>query len=259
MQTLISIGKHNIGRLTGVDDMGKRKMISNQGYCVICEKNTRFIEYSNWLRDHYVCQLCKSIPRQRAIINTLNTFIPNWHFNKIHESSPSGVTFDYFKKKCTDYTFSQYYKNVKHGEIIEGCRSENLESMTFPDNTFDIFITQDVFEHVLNPEKAFKEISRVLKHNGVHVFTLPWYTNIENTVQRAELDKNGKIKFLKEPIYHGNPIDPSGSLVTFDWGVDMIKSIFEWSKMFTTIYLIKNRDFGLDAEFLHVFISRRLG
>lgn len=254
---MVLIGKQKIGERTGITLTAKKKLVSNQGYCVICENNTLFIEYSDWLRDHYICNNCKSIPRHRAVINTLNTFFPNWNFYKIHESSPGGVSFDFFKNKCMDYSFSQYYKDVKPGDSVEGYRCENLEGMTFPDNSFDIFITQDVMEHVLNPDKAFKEISRVLKPNGAHVFTLPWYTNLETTVQRAKLHGN-EIKFLKEPIYHGNPIDPSGSLVTFDWGLDMIKNIFQWSKMYTSIYLNKNRDLGLDAEFLHVFISKKL-
>ena len=89
--------------------------------------------------------------------------------------------------------------------------------MTFPNESFDLFITQDVFEHVMTPNKAFKEIARVLKPDGAHVFTIPWYHTLTKTIQRAQLNK-GVIEHIKEPIYHGNPIDEKGSLVTFDWG-----------------------------------------
>ena len=44
--------------------------------------------------------------------------------------------------------------------------------MTFENESFDLFITQDVFEHVMTPNKAFKEIERVLKPGGAHVFTV---------------------------------------------------------------------------------------
>lgn len=103
-------------------------------------------------------------------------------------------------------------------------RCENLESLTFQDNTFDLFVTQDVFEHVANPEKAFREIGRVLKPGGRHVFTMPWYPNLVNTIQRARISE-GVIEYLEEPIYHGNPVDENGSLVTFDWGSDFIDYI----------------------------------
>ena len=49
----------------------------NNGYCVICEKETTFIEHNDWLRDHYLCSTCHSIPRQRALIHVLNTFFRN--------------------------------------------------------------------------------------------------------------------------------------------------------------------------------------
>jgi SAM-dependent methyltransferase len=129
--------------------------------------------------------------------------------------------------------------------------------MTFEDNSFDLTITQDVFEHVMNPLAAFKEIERTLKPGGAHVFTMPWYTQLNKTVQRARQLDNGEIEFLEEAIYHGNPIDSKGSLVTFDWGVDFVDLIYINSGMSTTIYREKDRSKGIDGEFLEVFISRK--
>ncbi|BCD27236.1 hypothetical protein BC30102_0272 [Bacillus cereus] len=62
---------------------------------------------------------------------------------------------------------------------------------------------------------------------------------------------------MAEPIYHGNPIDENGSLVTFDWGQDMIEYIYTHANMYTIFYLPKDRSLGLDAEFLHVFVSKK--
>jgi hypothetical protein len=76
-------------------------------------------------------------------------------------------------------------------------------------------------------------------------------------VQRAKQLDNGEIEFLEEAIYHGNPIDSKGSLVTFDWGLDFIDLIYANSGMFTTIYREKDRNKGIDGEFLEVFISRK--
>ncbi|EEM24564.1 Methyltransferase [Bacillus thuringiensis serovar tochigiensis BGSC 4Y1] len=128
--------------------------------------------------------------------------------------------------------------------------------MTFQNESFDLFITQDVFEHVMEPKKAFKEIERVLKPGGAHVFTVPWYHTLPKTLQRARINKEG-IEYMEEPIYHGNPIDENGALVTFDWGQDMIEYIYTHANMYTIVYLQKDRSLGLDAEFLHVFISKK--
>ncbi|MDR0583764.1 MAG: class I SAM-dependent methyltransferase [Treponema sp.] len=52
----------------------------------------------------------------------------------------------------------------------KGYRNENLEEQTFSDEMFELIITQDVFEHVYNPEKAFSEIARTLK-KAAHIFS----------------------------------------------------------------------------------------
>jgi len=127
--------------------------------------------------------------------------------------------------------------------------------MSIPLKSFDIFITQDVFEHIYNPFKAFDEIARVLKPGGAHIFTVPWYKKNKRTVKRIKMDRRGRVIHLQPPIYHGNPIDDKGSLVTYDWGRDIFEIIYRTSKMHTLVYLHRDRNLGLDGEFLEVFIS----
>ena len=128
--------------------------------------------------------------------------------------------------------------------------------MTFPDNSFDLFITQDVFEHINHPDKAFGEIARVLKPDGIHIFTVPLYRELQETRPRI-VEKDGEIQLLLEAIYHGNPISIEGSLVTFDYGMDLPEYIFRNSGMTTTIYFQKDPKIGVDGEFLEVFVSRK--
>jgi SAM-dependent methyltransferase len=227
----------------------------NFGYCPKCQKNTIFVEFDSNLRDKYQCIRCYSIPRQRALIEALNVFFPNWRDLIIHESSPSD--FRFFKKECPKYSMSQFFNNTPLGELKDGIRCEDLTELTFPEASIDLLITQDVFEHVLLPFKAFKEISRVLKPGGAHVFTMPWSKNISKSQPRAIME-NGKITLLDIPVYHGNPVDIQGSLVTYNWGLDFTDLIYKESGLVTTIYLEKNRKKGLDADFLEVFISRKL-
>lgn len=229
---------------------------SHIGFCPICEAKALFVKKGKWLRDEYICLQCKSIPRQRAIIVALNLFAPEWKNLKIHESSPSGVSSNFIERNCSQYIQSQYFFNTPLGELKNGVRCENLEKMTFEDKSLDLIITQDVFEHVMNPSDAFREISRVLKPGGMHIFTMPWYPKLKKTVQRAKMI-NGEIEHIEEPIYHGNPIDADGSLVTYDWGIDFTDYVYANSGMFTTIYLLENKNMGLSAEFLEVFVSKK--
>jgi len=136
-----------------------------------------------------------------------------------------------------------------------GFRCEDLAQQTFDDESFDIVITQDVLEHLLEPCKAFQEIYRTLKPGGSHVFTVPWYYWQETKV-RARMN-NGKIEYIEKPDYHGNPIDSKGSLVVIEWGQDLCEIIFACSGMITTAIRIRDKYLGIDAKFIEVFVSRK--
>lgn len=134
-----------------------------------------------------------------------------------------------------------------------------MESLTFPDESFDVFITQDVMEHVNNPQKVYSEIARVLKPNGVHIFTTPIYC-FQKTRSRIVI-KDGKRLNVLPPIFHGNPIDQNGSLVTYDWGYDICEIIEKSCGMKSNIFNFENSEEncknGLEADFLQVIVSRK--
>jgi SAM-dependent methyltransferase len=229
----------------------------NRGFCPVCEQKTVFVEYGPWLRDQYKCRICGTIPRNRALRNAINTFLPDWQQRQVHESSPGGEFSYYLKRHCPGYTSSHYYADVPRGELKGKHRSEDLTQLTFPDASFDLFVTSDVFEHVFHAEKAFAEISRVLKPGGMHIFSMPWYPKLEKSELRAKLLDKGQIEYLKEPDYHRNPVDEKGSLVTTDWGRDFCDIIYKSSGMTTTIYVVRDRNLGIDGEFLEIFVSRK--
>jgi SAM-dependent methyltransferase len=229
---------------------------THRGYCTICQRKVLFIKEGIWLRDKYFCSRCHSIPRQRALIYFLEKLIPNWRNLKIKEFSPHGPTSDKFTKECNDYTRSHFSADISSGTIKNGRRYENLEKTSFPDNSFDIVITQDVFEHVLCPDKAFKEVARILKPNGVHIFSIPYYF-WKDTLIRA-IKKNGKITPLIKPEYHGDPAIGEGTIVAREWGRDLVSFIYKNSGMITEIYNTQNSNLGLKAKFLDIFVSRKI-
>ncbi|WP_084604778.1 methyltransferase domain-containing protein [Desulfonatronum thioautotrophicum] len=229
------------------------------GYCPICEMETIFFAKKDWLRDHYFCARCKSIPRFRALVRALEKFIPNWRSLTMHESSPGGASSEYLRNQNQNYTRSHYLKDIPVGMFSKkhDAWSENLEAMTYPDESFDIFITQDVMEHTMRPLETFREIARVLKPGGAHIFTVPWYPDETCSRLRAEI-VSGELRLLAPPQYHGNPIDKNGSLVTVDWGIDLPQKIFQSSELHTTVFLERDIFYGLDGEFLEVFVSQKM-
>jgi SAM-dependent methyltransferase len=226
----------------------------NAGYCCICRADTQFVAKGEWLRDEYICEKCGTIPRQRALVETLNQFRPDWHSCAIHESSPSML---FFSQQCSLYTYSFFFDDVPAGSChADGHRCENLEALTFPDETFDIVITQDVLEHVFNPDRALFEIMRVLRNGGLHIFTAPKHKGLLKSVRRARLN-NGQVEHLLEPNYHGSPIGDGRSLVTWDYGADFDDLIQQWSGYNTCNFVIRDRRRGIDGEFLDVFVTTK--
>ena len=235
---------------------------------MVCQKRTIFVSISNWLRESYKCIYCHSSPRQRALMKVLCENAPNWKNMKIHESSPGGGGGIYktLKKNCKNYTYSFFYENKELGEnISDNCTNQNLEELKFEDELFDIFITQDVFEHINNPFAAFNEIKRVLKPGGFHIFTVPIDNPLKKTVPRIKLENGIRYPILPE-IYHGNPIDKKGgSLVTYDWGNDICEIVEEYTGMSTSIIEFdkyfncdENAYLGLTAYSLYVLISKKM-
>jgi len=230
--------------------------INQNGFCPICNKNTTFISENTWLRDHFHCKNCGSIPRQRALMLVLEKYYPNWRNLNIHESSPCSIT-NKFSSECKGYIASQFFHKEKVGTFINDYRNENLEKQTFNDETFDIVITQDVFEHIYNPEKAFSEIARTLKHGGSHIFTVPLINKFNKTEVWAKQGEDGEPIFLKQEEWHGNPIDSRGSPVTMHWGYDIIDFIKECSGLNTNIEYLFDLHYGIWAEYIEVLVSKK--
>ena len=71
-------------------------------------------------------------------------------------------------KENDDYIFN--------GKIIPGkvfiCDIVDLKNIK--DNTYDFVFASHILEHVVNPLKGLKEISRVLKDDGICILILPW-------------------------------------------------------------------------------------
>jgi SAM-dependent methyltransferase len=230
--------------------------MESSGYCLACDQNTTFVAKDKRLRDYFICKNCRSIPRERALIQVLETLYPKWRDLIIHDSSPNrrGAS-KKIKAKCKKYIASQYFPNKPSGTIIKGFRCENLEQLSFEDNSIDLHISQDVMEHVLHPAEAFSEIARTLKPGGAHIFAVPIVRKHAPSRIRATTDRTGDIVHLEPPAYHGNPINTKGSLVATDWGFDICQQIFDACGLFTHVFHIDDLSKGIRAELIEILVT----
>jgi SAM-dependent methyltransferase len=232
---------------------------SNYGYCSCCATPVQFLAKDNWLRDSYICRSCGSIPRERALMYWMQTFFPDWKNLSIHESSPifKGASLR-LKEECANYVPSFYFHDKQDQKEVDGFLNIDIENQFFPDNNFDLIVTQDVFEHLYNPSQAFKEVFRTLRKGGAHIFTVPLVNKSKKTQQWSQKNEDGTISFFYEKEYHGNPVDESGSPVAWHWGFDICEYIQQHTGMVSTILLKEDINQGILGEYLEVIISFKL-
>jgi len=236
-------------------------VLQYQGTCPICEASATFSAKGNWLRGTLMCQSCPngSVPRERALALVLNEMVPNWRDLVIHESSPGnrGISVK-LKQQAKSYVGTQYYQGFPLGELMKGYRNEDLQRLTFADETFDLFVSLDVLEHIPDPHTAIKEIWRTLKPGGIMVSTFPVRKDQVNPVERrATFGADGTVTHLKEPEYHGNPIDSKGVLVTVDYGYTIHQCIAAWAPFDVRVYRFNDREHGILGEYTEVFWCRK--
>lgn len=238
----------------GEDAVVTQPVYRGKGYCPICEAEVEFSANYHWFRDHLFCSGCGSIPRERALALILTRHFPNWRTLALHESSPGvrGLSVK-LKHLCPGYVASQFFVTEELGSFVKGFRNENLEKQTFADESLDVVISQDVMEHVNDPVAVFKEVARTLKPGGAYIFTTPTYKELVTTERRARYLPDGSVEHLAEPEYHGNPIDNTGSLVTFHFGHDLAQIAQQSSQMNVEVTRFNDPYHGIIGEFTEVY------
>jgi GT2 family glycosyltransferase/2-polyprenyl-3-methyl-5-hydroxy-6-metoxy-1,4-benzoquinol methylase/glycosyltransferase involved in cell wall biosynthesis len=209
---------------------------SIDGFCIPCNKKVSFLvdmqsggqRHSNgWTpnwRERLECPLCRMNNRQRLVATLVKQAL----------SAKQGLQV-YFMEQVTPIfnwassTFKQHqlvgseYLGYEYegGAIIKGIRHEDVENLSFPEGSLDLIVSNDVFEHVPNPAKAFAECARVLKVGGVMLASIPFHSSNDLSVIRAKII-NGQLEHILPPTYHGNPVSADGSIVFTDFGWDLL-------------------------------------
>lgn len=186
----------------------------------------------------------------------------------MHESSPgtSGIS-QYFNTilggKRGKYLPTQFSSTVPCGqEFGYNWTSLNLEAQTcIADESFDLVVTQDVFEHVMDHAAAFREIARTLKPGGYLVLTVPLTSKNQPSFTAAEFDKATQTVHLHAPPeVHGNPVNSDGSLLTKQWGYDIVDFIWKHAGMRAQIIYVDSPFLGIQfAEYREVVVARKAG
>ena len=107
-------------------------------------------------------------------------------------------------------------ENLTYAEYGTGTQ-QDIERLTYRDDSFDLFLHSETIEHVNDPARAADECRRVIRPDGLVLFTTPVIWS-RRTRRRARSDGN-EIHHLLEPSYHDRPtVD---YLVFHEYGRDL--------------------------------------
>ena len=137
-------------------------------------------------------------------------------------------------------------------------RHQNLCALTYGDDSFDLVICNDVFEHVYDLPKALDEVRRVLKPGGRLLATFPMAFGQRESVVKAEFQGDDQpALFRGEPEYHGDPIRPTrGSLVYQIPGWDILDLAATLGFSAVGMHLISSWKYGvLGADLPGVLVA----
>jgi len=199
-----------------------------KGYCSFCRRPSVFLSsymYAgstypngnlepNW-REHLQCESCKLVTRLRFLFHVLDSEFSYSSSSRVYVSERLTEFYSRLESIFPSIIGSEYLsESATPGELYEGIRHENIESLSFDSGMFDLVISCDVLEHVLDYKAAIASIFDVLDEGGTALFTAPFDFDSMDHETRAVITNGSRVD-LMEPEYHGNPVDPEGG--SFCW------------------------------------------
>jgi SAM-dependent methyltransferase len=207
-------------------------------------------------RESMRCSDCQCSARLRALAEAISAV-----YGDRHQSLRENIENNAFgAKKVAEINACGELHNIlkdieglqysEYGSRVPGVKSQDLQKLSYASGTFDLLLTSDTLEHIPDYNQALREIHRVLKPGGYHIFTVPLIFS-RKTKRRAVLE-NGELKLKAKASYHG--AGEEDNLVCTEFGIDFLNDLRE-ANLQTHIYfgnpLNKN-------EVNYVLVSKKL-
>lgn len=139
-------------------------------HCPICSfKGYSFIHLNNSIRLtlNSECPKCHSRSRHRGLFFLYKEMISKKRSKKILHFAPE----NFLIKSLNSNDLNEYHTADLFMEKVSF--REDLQKLSFKNNSYDIVLNNHVLEHISNDIEAIKEIQRILKPDGVAIITVP--------------------------------------------------------------------------------------
>lgn len=208
------------------------RAFNSRGYSYTASREVEFISdfhYSagfpdvNW-RERVVCPVTKLNNRCRAAIHIFDLHSNTFQSSRIYLMEQTTDLYTYLRKHHSELIGSEFLGSaVPLGQTdVRGLRNEDATRLSFEDESLDVILSFDVFEHIPDYRQAFRECYRTLRSGGGMIFTVPFNPNTEPNTVRAILRHDGQIEHILPPEYHGDPLSDRGILCYRHFGWEML-------------------------------------
>jgi SAM-dependent methyltransferase len=170
------------------------------------------------------CLRCGASAATLSLARVLEDVRPGFRSEAVYEMSSRGPWFRFLRRDVPRLTGSEYFDDLQPGAWRGGVQCQDVQRLTFADASFGVCTSTEVFEHVPDDARGFREIRRVLRPGGIFVFTVP-LSRAQATVERAAL-RDGEVEHLLPPAYHGDRIRGRGKVLVYrDYGMDIVERL----------------------------------
>jgi SAM-dependent methyltransferase len=154
-------------------------------------------------RESYVCASCGSISRDRMLIFALGLCLGFSGPLAAWEPCPSTTLLETsgYRGHPRFLRSAFRYLNLIYEGVAEECLLADVASLPLRDESIDIVVSSDVFEHVRDDAAGFSEIARVLKPEGYFILQVPAVGELEETRVLVEARGDEDV-FVAPPEYH---------------------------------------------------------
>jgi SAM-dependent methyltransferase len=223
-------------RLTRFEKLALRLKGWGPAWCPVCGSITWIVEVGRSFRETCKCARCKATNRQRQVAYVVCKAAGDLTGSRVRSLGDMTSLRDLTvynteaERQIHDrlagmknYLASDYFgEKYRSGDVVHGRVHQDLMRLSYDEESIDLVVSSDVFEHVPDPYAGHKEIFRVLRPGGRHVFTVPFYQTEFVDEDHTMIDIRGNTVFIRDPIYHGDPMRDEGALVHKIFSLEMM-------------------------------------
>ena len=159
------------------------------------------------------CLRCHANATNLSLIPVIQSHQGSHRTDCAWEMSTYGATLDYLRRNVAHVHCSEYFVHAAPGAFVDGIMNQDVQNLAFADDSLDLITSNQVFEHVPDDLRGYRECFRVLRAGGALIFTIPLH-DIPATQQLATLrDRN--IEFLTAPEFHDSRLQGPRSAPCF--------------------------------------------